>query len=110
MKTISYNITILLLVFCSSNKAISQSSNWGINDTLFTGAIVYEGDTIEAKVLKLVSSYNSSLQLALPHDSEITRYNFSSIYIPTLRGLRPIQSNSSNNDSFIFASGVFFNK
>jgi len=58
MKTITYTTTILLLVLCGYNKAISQSSNWGINDTLFTGAVVYEGDTIEAKVLAGVYVYS----------------------------------------------------
>ncbi len=38
-------------MFCLCAKSISQTKNWGVNDTLITGAVVYEGDTIEAKVL-----------------------------------------------------------
>lgn len=51
MKTIACKIAILFLLLIASVKGISQSSNWGVNDTLITGAVVYEGDTIEAKVL-----------------------------------------------------------
>lgn len=52
MKTFSTKILILcfvLLCFCA--RSMSQTKNWGVNDTLITGAVVYEGDTIEAKVL-----------------------------------------------------------
>jgi hypothetical protein len=51
MKTITYKITVLsLFLLCVYTKGISQS-RWGANDTLITGAVVFEGDTIEAKVL-----------------------------------------------------------
>lgn len=51
MKTVTYKITVLfLLLLCIYTKGLSQSS-WGVNDTLITAAVVYEGDTIEAKVL-----------------------------------------------------------
>lgn len=51
MKTIATKTVILFLLLITSVKGISQSSNWGVNDTLVTGAVVFEGDTIEAKVL-----------------------------------------------------------
>ena len=51
MKTIATQMVILFLLLITSVKGISQSSNWGVNDTLVTGAVVFEGDTIEAKVL-----------------------------------------------------------
>lgn len=51
MKTITYKIIFSLLLFCIYTKGISQSSQWGKTDTLIKGAVVYEGDTIEAKVL-----------------------------------------------------------
>ncbi|MBA3674192.1 MAG: DUF4294 domain-containing protein [Chitinophagaceae bacterium] len=52
MKTFSNKIIVLCLsMFCLCAKSISQTKNWGVNDTLITGAVVYEGDTIEAKVL-----------------------------------------------------------
>ncbi len=51
MKSISHKIIILFFLLIGvSIKGISQSA-WGANDTLITGAIVYEGDTIEAKTL-----------------------------------------------------------
>ncbi len=62
MKTVICKITFLfLLLLCVYTKSISQSLT-GINDTLITGAIVYEGDTIEAKVLAgvYVFSYRSN--------------------------------------------------
>lgn len=58
MKTITYTITVLLLVLCVCNKGITQSTNWGVNDTLITGAVVIEGDTIEAKMLPGVYVYS----------------------------------------------------
>ena len=60
MKTIACKTTILFLLLIISVKGISQSSNWGVNDTLITGAVVYEGDTIEAKVLAGVYVYSYS--------------------------------------------------
>lgn len=45
---------------CVYNKSISQQSNWGANDTLIRAAVVYEGDTIEAKVLAGVYVYSHS--------------------------------------------------
>lgn len=58
MKTVAFKITLLLLMLCAYNKGISQSSKWGTYDTLITGAVVYEGDTIEAKVLAGVYIYS----------------------------------------------------
>lgn len=58
MKTITYKLTLLLFLLCAYTKGISQSSNWGANDTLTTGAIVIEGDTMEAKVLAGVYVYS----------------------------------------------------
>ena len=58
MKTIACKTAVLFLLLITSEKGISQSSNWGVNDTLITGAVVYEGDTIEAKVLAGVYVYS----------------------------------------------------
>lgn len=38
-----------LMQLCDTTQA--QSSRWGVNDTIYTGAVVYNGDTIEAKTL-----------------------------------------------------------
>lgn len=58
MKTIASKIAGLFLLLCFATNVSSQSSNWGANDTLITGAVVYEGDTIEAKVLSGVYVYS----------------------------------------------------
>ena len=59
MKTLIYKTILLLFLVCVYNKSISQQSNWGVNDTLIRSAVVYEGDTIEAKVLAGVYVYSS---------------------------------------------------
>jgi hypothetical protein len=58
MKSFTCKITISLLLLCASVRGISQSSQWGVNDTLITGAAIFEGDTIEAKVLAGVYVYS----------------------------------------------------
>jgi hypothetical protein len=50
------SLTCLLLILatlCVSNSAAAQS--YGVNDTILTQAVVYNGDTIEAKTLELVT-------------------------------------------------------
>lgn len=61
MKTITYKIILSGLLVCVYSKSISQKSNWGTNDSLVRSAVVYEGDTLEAKVLAgvYVFSYNN---------------------------------------------------
>ncbi len=51
MRIISHKIFLLLLLVCVYTKSNSQQSNWGASDTLIRAAVVFEGDTIEAKVL-----------------------------------------------------------
>ena len=59
MKKITGYITLsLLLLLFVCTKGISQTSQWGRNDTLITGAVVFDGDTIEAKVLAGVYVYS----------------------------------------------------
>lgn len=58
MKAATYKITALFLLTLIGGKAISQKSNWGVNDTLITGAAIIDGDTIEAKVLAGVYIYS----------------------------------------------------
>jgi hypothetical protein len=58
MKTLTYKFIFSLLLLCIYTKGISQSSQWGVHDTIITGAVVYEGDTIEAKVLAGVYVYS----------------------------------------------------
>ena len=58
MKTITYKIFFSILLLCVYTKGISQQSNWGQHDTLITGAVVYDGDTIEAKILAGVYIYS----------------------------------------------------
>lgn len=56
-----YKIFILCIIFISLTKKINAQAS--INDTLITGAIIYNGDTIEAKSLAgvYVWSYRRSL-------------------------------------------------
>lgn len=42
---------ILMMFVFAAQIAGAQSSRWGIYDTILTGAVVYNGDTIEAKTL-----------------------------------------------------------
>ncbi len=58
MKTITYKIFFSILLLCVYTKGISQQSKWGQHDTLITGAVVYDGDTIEAKILAGVYVYS----------------------------------------------------
>lgn len=51
MKTVANTIFTALLFLCVCPKCMSQSSQWGAGDTLIRSAVVFEGDTIEAKVL-----------------------------------------------------------
>lgn len=51
MKRTFYTTILLPVLLCFNSKAMSQSSLWGASDTLIRGAVVFEGDTIEAKVL-----------------------------------------------------------
>jgi hypothetical protein len=60
MKTITCIPVLLFLLLITSVKGISQTLNWGINDTLIRGAVVYEGDTIEAKMLAGIYLYSYS--------------------------------------------------
>ena len=52
MRTIHKHIAAFLLIFflCAVNRASAQS-RYGQNDTIIAVAVVYEGDTIEAKTL-----------------------------------------------------------
>jgi len=51
MKSATFKSTALFVfLFCFCTQSMSQTK-WGLNDTLTTGAVVYEGDTIEAKIL-----------------------------------------------------------
>lgn len=58
MKTIACIPAILFLLLICPVKGISQTSNWGVNDTLIKGAVVYEGDTIEAKMMPGIYLYS----------------------------------------------------
>ena len=58
MKTLLHKIILLVLLVCVYTKNIAQQTNWGANDTLVRSAVVYEGDTMEAKVLAGVYVYS----------------------------------------------------
>ncbi len=48
--TARYFLLVALFLFCKADKGNAQSK-YGQHDTILTTAIVYEGDTIEAKIL-----------------------------------------------------------
>ncbi|MDQ6904652.1 MAG: DUF4294 domain-containing protein [Bacteroidota bacterium] len=48
--TAHYFLLVTLFLFCEADKVNAQS-RYGQHDTIITTAIVYEGDTIEAKIL-----------------------------------------------------------
>jgi Domain of unknown function (DUF4294) len=50
-------VLMLLCAFFGQGKLIAQTGH-GINDTIFTQAVVYNGDTIEAKTLEIVFIYS----------------------------------------------------
>ncbi|HRP18447.1 MAG TPA: hypothetical protein PL128_10655, partial [Ginsengibacter sp.] len=56
MKIRNTIVTVLVLLTVSVGSALRASAQvqYGINDTLLTGAVVYEGDTIPAQVLPVV--------------------------------------------------------
>jgi hypothetical protein len=51
---------LLLIVFVSSPVCSNAQSRYGQNDTIITTAVVYEGDTIEAKILAGVYVWGKS--------------------------------------------------
>jgi hypothetical protein len=57
MNTITCKILCLFLFFSACIKVDAQS-RFGVNDTLIRSAVVYDGDTIEAKVLAGVYVYS----------------------------------------------------
>ena len=64
MRAISRNITFALtltsILILSSYSRVSAQSRYGQNDTIITTAVVYEGDTIEAKILPGVYVWGKS--------------------------------------------------
>ena len=63
MKFTAFKISVLgLAILFISNKSLSQTGS-GVMDTLITSAIIYEGDTLEAKILAgvYIYSYRSNL-------------------------------------------------
>lgn len=44
-------LPLLLMILSSTFNCVNAQSNYGINDTIVSVAVVYEGDTIEAKTL-----------------------------------------------------------
>src|SRR5688572_5700935 len=59
MKTTCCIAFFFLFIISAANKSFSQVAP-GVNDTLVTGAVVFEGDTIEAKTLAGVYIYTYS--------------------------------------------------
>ena len=54
----------------------------------------------ESNSIKVLKEFETLFSNKLPKSNGTTFYNFRNIYIPTLRGLRPIQITSSDNKAF----------
>lgn len=50
-KNTSLTFTLLLVILISSVNYVKAQTRYGVNDTILSVAVVYEGDTIEAKTL-----------------------------------------------------------
>lgn len=57
MKPLNFYIVLILILLGSKGKLFAQT-RFSINDTLVTSAVIYEGDTIEAKTLAGVYVYS----------------------------------------------------
>ncbi len=56
----SFVFSIILLSFLCTGSKVNAQSRYGQNDTILTPAVVYEGDTIEAKILAGVYVWGKS--------------------------------------------------
>jgi hypothetical protein len=63
---------MLLLILAHSQQSGAQQSRYGVNDTIITQAIVYNGDTIELKTLENLDLY---IRLNEAQMTEKAKYN-----------------------------------
>ncbi len=50
-KILRLGFLLILIILLSTHSSLKAQSSYGINDTIISSAIIYEGDTIEAKIL-----------------------------------------------------------
>lgn len=55
---------VVLLCFCFITSTTYSQNRYGVNDTIITTAVVYDGDTIEAKTLAGVYIYTHSFNMS----------------------------------------------
>lgn len=67
-----HTLRFLLLLMVSSVASLSQVQSQSINDTIYTEAVIYNGDTIEAKTLEIVFIY---ARLTEAQMSDRAKYN-----------------------------------
>jgi Domain of unknown function (DUF4294) len=73
IKHIGLKITVLIFVLISSAKTNTAFAQNGANDTILTAAVIYNGDTIEAKTLADVSVMTRLTQSQLNAIAKWTR-------------------------------------
>ena len=73
IKHIALKITVLIFVLISSAKTNTAFAQNGANDTILTAAVIYNGDTIEAKTLADVSVMTRLTQSQLNAIAKWTR-------------------------------------
>lgn len=73
IKHIALKITVLIFVLISSAKTNTTFAQNGANDTILTAAVIYNGDTIEAKTLADVSVMTRLTQSQLNAIAKWTR-------------------------------------
>lgn len=70
----------VLFIICSIVKNEYAFAQYGINDTILTAAVIYNGDTIEAKTLPVVDVYGHPSKAQLKAREEWTRLR-SAVYV-----------------------------
>lgn len=53
-----YHMTRIIVLLCCTFLCKGVSAQYGVNDTIVSAAVIYNGDTIEAKTLEAVSFYS----------------------------------------------------
>ncbi len=69
-KSYTFKFITILFLFLGAGRAFAQN---GINDTIVSEAVIYNGDTIEAKTLSNVSVYGHMTPAQMMAQAEYNR-------------------------------------
>lgn len=67
-----YHMTCIIVLLCCTFLCKGVSAQYGKNDTIISAAVIYNGDTIEAKTLEAVSFYSRLTEAQM---SDKAKYN-----------------------------------